>query len=72
MTNKLEDILRLSVSERIMMVEAIWDSIPEKEGTLELSDETKKLIDDRLANHLNNPNEGSTWEEVKSRIKTQF
>jgi putative addiction module component (TIGR02574 family) len=72
MTNKLEDILRLSVSERIMMVEAIWDSIPEEEGTLELSDETKKLIDDRLVNHLNNPNEGSSWEEVKSRIKTQF
>ena len=72
MTNKLENILRLSVSERIMMVEAIWDSIPEEEGTLELSDETKKLIDDRLVNHLNNPNEGSSWEEVKSRINYHF
>ncbi|MDP2339156.1 MAG: addiction module protein [Bacteroidota bacterium] len=72
MTQILQDILKLSVSERILMVEAIWDSIPEDEGTVELSDETKQLLDDRLLTHLNNPTEGSTWEEVKSRIKIQF
>ncbi|HEX7585008.1 MAG TPA: addiction module protein [Prolixibacteraceae bacterium] len=72
MTQILKDILNLSVSERILMVEAIWDSIPENDEKLELSDETRQLLDDRLATHLNNPNEGSSWEEVKSRIKTQF
>jgi putative addiction module component (TIGR02574 family) len=72
MTQILQDILNLSVSERILIVEAIWDSIPESEESLELSDETKQLLDDRLANHMDNPNEGSSWEEVKSRIKTQF
>jgi len=72
MAQILLDILKLSVSERILMVEAIWDSIPENEEALELSDETRQLLDNRLTTHMNNPTEGSSWEEVKSRIKTQF
>ena len=72
MTQILQDILNLSVSERILMVEAIWDSIPENEETLGLSDETKQLLDDRMSFHLNNPTQGSSWEDVKSRIKNQL
>jgi len=72
MTQLLQEILSLSVSERIMIAEAIWDSISENEATLGLSDETKQLLDDRLIAHQNNPNEGSSWEDVKSRIKMQF
>ena len=72
MTQMLQDILNLSVSERIIIVEAIWDSISENEKTVALSDETRQLLDDRLIAHQNNPNEGSSWEEVKSRIKMQF
>ena len=72
MTQILKDILNLSVSERILIVEAIWDSISENEETGSLSEETRQLLDDRLIAHQNNPNEGSSWEEVKSRIKIQF
>lgn len=72
MTQILQDILKLSVPERILMVEAIWDSIPENEEAIGLSTETKQLLDERLIAHLNNPNEGSSWEDVKSRIKNQF
>jgi putative addiction module component (TIGR02574 family) len=54
------------------MVEAIWDSIPENETELVLSDETRQILDDRLENHMINPTEGSSWDEVKSRIKNQF
>jgi putative addiction module component (TIGR02574 family) len=72
MTQILQDILNLSVSERILIVEAIWDSISENEETVALSEETRHLLEDRLKAHQNNPNEGSSWEEVKTRIKIQF
>jgi len=72
MTQILKDILNLSVSERIIIVEAIWDSISENEEKVALSEETRQLLNDRLIAHQNNPNEGSSWEEVKSRIKIQF
>lgn len=54
------------------MVEAIWDSIEDKDEILGLDDKTKQLLDERLEAHRNNPNEGSTWADVKSRIKKQL
>jgi putative addiction module component (TIGR02574 family) len=68
----LQDILKLSVPERILMVEAIWDSIAEKEGQMEISSEAKQLLDDRLESHKRNQIEGSSWTEVKARIKEQL
>lgn len=72
MTQIIEEILKLSVPERILMVEAIWDSIEEKDEIFGLDDKTKQLLDERLEAHRNNPNEGSTWEDVKARIKKQL
>jgi putative addiction module component (TIGR02574 family) len=72
MTQMMQDILKLSVPERILMVEAIWDSIAENDEQVELSSETKHLLNERLEAHKNNPNEGSSWDEVKARIKSQF
>ena len=72
MTQIMQDILKMSVPERILMVEAIWDSIAENDEQVELSAETKQLLDERLEAHKNNPEEGSSWDEVKARIKSQF
>lgn len=68
----MQNILKLSVSERILMVEAIWESIAEDEESLNLTPETKQLLDKRLEAHRKDPVEGSTWEEVKARIKKQL
>ena len=72
MTQIMQDILKMSVPERILMVEAIWDSIAENDEQVELSAEAKQLLDERLETHKNNPEEGSSWDEVKARIKSQF
>lgn len=72
MTRMMHDILKLSVPERILMVEAIWDSILEEEEYLELSSETKQLLDERLEAHKRNPEEGASWKEAKARIKKQL
>ena len=69
MAPQLNDILTLSVPERILWVEAIWDSIASHPTNIELSDEHKKIIDEELAAYKSNPNTGSSWEDVKSRIK---
>lgn len=72
MTQIMEEILKMSVPERVLMVEAIWNSIAENEEQVELSAETKQLLDERLEAHKNNPQEGSSWDEVKARIKSQL
>jgi len=66
----MQNILELSISERIEMVEAIWNSIADNEKTATIPKETKGLLDQRLANHTQNPTEGSPWNEVKERLKS--
>lgn len=67
----MEEILKMSVAERILLVEAIWATIPNEEDAAPLSDETKTLLDQRLASHEADPNRGAPWEEVKARIQTK-
>ena len=72
MTRIIQDILKLSIPERILMVEAIWDSIAESNQDVKLTEETMQLLDQRLEEHGQNPEEGSSWDDVKARIKKQF
>ena len=66
----LEAIKQLSVAERIMIVEEIWDSIPSN-AEIELTETQKAELDRRVELLENNPNRGSTWDEVKQRLHAQ-
>jgi len=62
------DALDLSIPERIQLVEDIWDTIAIKVDVVELTEEEKKIIDERLKAYHQNPNLGSPWEDVFKRI----
>ena len=64
------DVLNLSVSERIQLVEDIWDSISELPEAVGLSDVRKSELDDRLEAYHRNPDEGSPWHMVIERIRS--
>jgi len=65
---KLADILELSLDERLELVTAIWDSIAEVPAAVSLSDEQRRMLDERLDDLAKHPNAGSPWPEVKARI----
>jgi putative addiction module component (TIGR02574 family) len=62
------DCLILSIPERIQLVEDIWDTIAEKTELVELTEEEKKIIDERLEAYHRNPELGSPWDDVYKRI----
>ena len=66
------DALDLSIPERIQLVEDIWDTIAAQADTLELTDEEKKIIDERLEAYHRNPKLGSPWNEVFGRIVAKY
>ena len=66
------DILNLSVAERILLVEDIWDSVVEIPESVELSDADKAELDERLALYHQDPDAGSPWGMVKERIKNNY
>lgn len=63
-----EEAKKLSIPERIALVEDIWDSIAEENGCFELSETQKRELDRRLESFRANPSQGRTWEEIKSEF----
>jgi putative addiction module component (TIGR02574 family) len=68
----LKDILKLSVPERILLVEAIWESITAESDQLPLDEETKEILDQRLSAHKASPEAGKSWEDVKKDIEREL
>ena len=64
----IQEILKLSVAERIELVEAIWDSIADAPGSLPVTAAQKRELDRRLAEYQENPSAGRTWEEVRRSL----
>ncbi len=62
------DTIELPIQERIQLVEDIWDTIAEKSESVELTEEEKRIIDERLAAYHKNPELGSPWESVYARF----
>jgi putative addiction module component (TIGR02574 family) len=66
---RTSDILKLSIPERIILVEEIWDTIvSEYDNDLEITNMEKKLIDQRLDSYQKNPEKISEWKDVYNRI----
>ncbi|MEK6301496.1 MAG: addiction module protein [Acidobacteriota bacterium] len=63
------EILALPASERMLLVEAIWDSIAAAPEALELTLWQKDELDRRLAEFEADPDSGATLEEVFARIR---
>ena len=58
----------LSVSDRIRLVEEIWDTIAEENETSELTDAQKRELDRRLELVKSSPGQGRTWDEIKAEF----
>ncbi|MFO0863972.1 MAG: addiction module protein [Gemmataceae bacterium] len=67
-TLKSLGIDRLSVEERMRLLEEIWDSIAEEQPDLPLTEAQRQDLDRRIDAYEANPNAGSPWEEVKARL----
>ena len=64
-----DDILSLSISERIQLVQDIWDSIAELPESVPLTDEQKAELDRRLDAYHKDPSAGSPWSIIQERIR---
>ncbi len=63
------DYMKLSVSERIQLVEDIWDSIAiEAPESIGLSQTQKLELDRRVAAHRADPTTAIPWEQVRSKL----
>lgn len=67
----MDDIRQLSVAERLLLVEEIWDSISDQPDSWTLSPEQRAELKRRAAAHRDNPDDGLTWDEVKAGLRNR-
>jgi putative addiction module component (TIGR02574 family) len=59
----------LPLAEQIELCRSLWDGIV---GSKELTPGEAELIDRRLQEHLDHPDDVVSWEEVKARLDTKY
>jgi putative addiction module component (TIGR02574 family) len=63
---------RLSVEERLALVEELWDSIAESTSELPLTEAQRAELDRRLTDHKANPNDVVRWEDVRASVEARL
>ncbi len=70
-TLKALGIDQLSVAQRILLVEEIWDSVVAEAEDLPLTEAQKQDLERRLGEYNDNPDAGSSWEDVRARLRAK-
>jgi putative addiction module component (TIGR02574 family) len=68
----LDDLLELSVSERLAIMEGLWDSLTVDPKTLPLTDEQRRELDNRLKEYKTDPQEGRSWARVREELLSEL
>ena len=64
-----ETIKTLSKSEKLLLINDLWEDISDDLEDSSLSLLQKKMLDSRYKAFLQNPEEGMPWSKVKSNLK---
>ena len=65
---KMQEILDMSVSERILMIEKIWDSIDHE--NISLTEAQQKELDRRLDRYTKGETKFVSWESIKQELNS--
>ena len=71
MTVEFTPIFELAFSEKLQLVEDLWDSIATQPTNIPVLDWQKEELNERKVSHLQDPSLASSWESVKARIRSQ-
>ena len=69
--NELRKLQALPVSEKLMLVEVLWQSIGESSDELGVSDAEKKELDSRWARFERDPSRALTLEQFRALVKAK-
>jgi putative addiction module component (TIGR02574 family) len=60
---------RLTVAEKLQLMEEIWDSIAATPAEVPLTQNQRQDLSRRLDEYEADPKAGSSWDEVKARLQ---
>jgi len=69
MSTPIDELSKLPLSQRLEIVEALWDSIAADAERLPLTEKQAEELDRRLGAHEANPQQGVSWEQLRDRLR---
>jgi putative addiction module component (TIGR02574 family) len=69
MSTGYPEIRKLSLSEKLQLVEDLWDDIASGPDQLPIPEWHLEELDRRENEQSRNPQRGSSWDEVRARIR---
>lgn len=67
-----QSIFDLSPSEKLQLVQDLWDDLAATPEGVPVHDWQKQELERRKANLMQNPTSGLDWEEVKHRVRSRY
>jgi putative addiction module component (TIGR02574 family) len=71
MKPEFTQVFELTLSEKLQLLEDLWDNIAQVPEQIPVLDWQKEELAKRKAAYLQNPNSGSSWEAAKERIRNR-
>jgi putative addiction module component (TIGR02574 family) len=65
-------IFDLSPSEKLQLVENLWDNLAATPEAVPVHDWHKEELARRKANLMQHPTSGLTWEDVQRRVRSRY
>jgi putative addiction module component (TIGR02574 family) len=63
----LKELSQLNKSEKLILVEALWDSIASDPSDVEIPKHHKEIIEERLKSFDQDKESGTSWEEIRQK-----
>tara|TARA_R100001143_G_C3360417_1_gene135081 strand:- start:1590 stop:1802 length:213 start_codon:yes stop_codon:yes gene_type:complete len=63
----LDELSQLNKSEKLILVEALWDSIASDPSEVEVPEHHKAIIEERLKTLEQDKETGSSWKKVRQK-----
>ncbi len=65
-----EELLKLSVEERIKLAEELWESVDDEQ--LPPTDVEISIAEERYEAYLKNPKDGMSWDKFRKKINDKY
>jgi putative addiction module component (TIGR02574 family) len=72
MSTDFGSVFDLNPSEKLQLVEDLWDDLAASPESVPVHDWQKEELARRKANLASNPAPGASWEEVTRRIRSRY
>ena len=68
---RVPQVKAMSLAEKVQLYDELWQELETHFNRLPVSEETIAAMDRELEEYRRDPSTGSTWEEVRARIRSR-